>query len=180
MLPKVLIIKNFISQEICDSLNIWVDEGVKNKWLDFGINKGSGWGYKKRFTTRNYADRFEYPEIAYTTFDKITKHFGYEDVLKSVSGGGKDGIVVSCTFPEGDVYEHIDPKETALGSLKDVLRCNILTRKADVGGILHVDGEQIDLDVGDLHCYVASAFPHYVTEVQGSTSRVLWMFGYQV
>jgi hypothetical protein len=175
MLPKVLIVKNFIPQDVCDSLNAWVDEGVKNKWLNFGVSRGDA-EYKKRLTTRKYADRFDYPETAYVTFDKITKHFGYEGVLKSVSGGGKDGIVVSCTFPEGDVYLHKDPKESGL----DVLRCNILTRKADVGGVLHVDGEQIDLDVGDLHCYVASAFPHYVTEVQGSTSRVLWMFGYQV
>ena len=175
MLPKVLIVKNFVSQDVCDILNDWVDEGVKNKWLDVGVSQGVA-KYKKRLTTRMYGDRFDYPETAYTTFDKITKHFGYEGVLKSVSGGGKDGIVVSCTFPKGDVHKHIDPKE---GNL-DVLRCNILTRKADVGGVLHVDGEQIDLDVGDLHCYVASAFPHYVTEVQGSTSRVLWMFGYQV
>ena len=179
MLPKVLIVKNFVSQDVCDSLNGWVDEGVKNKWLDLGINKGDR-GYEKRLTTRMYGDRFDYPEIVYATFDKITKHFGYEKLPKSVLGGGKNGIVVSCTFPKGDVYLHKDPKESASGSLKDVLRCNILTRKADVGGVLHVDGEQIDLDVGDLHCYVASAFPHYVTEVQGSTSRVLWMFGYQV
>ena len=134
MLPKVLIVKNFISQDVCDSLNTWVDEGVENKWLDFGVNRGSDWSYTKRLTTRNYVDRFEYPKIAYITFDKITKHFGYEGVLKSVSGGGKDGIVVSCTFPEGDVYLHKDPKEGHL----DVLRCNILTRKADVGGVLHV------------------------------------------
>ena len=175
MLPKVLIVKNFISQDICDSLNAWVDEGVKNKWLDLGISKGDQ-KYEKRLTSRMYGDRFEYPDAAYETFDKITKHFGYEKIPKSVSGGGKNGIVVSCTFPEGDVYLHKDPKEGHL----DVLRCNILTRKADVGGLLYVDGEQIDINVGDLHCYVASAFPHYVTEVQGSTSRVLWMFGYQV
>jgi len=176
VLPKVLIVKNFISQDVCNILNNWVDEGVKNKWLDFGVNRGSDWNYKKRFTTRNYTDRFDYPETAYTTFNKITKHFGYENLFKSVRGGGKDGVVVSCTFPGGDVYLHKDPKE---GNF-DVLRCNILTRAADNGGILYVDGEQIDIDVGDLHCYVASAFPHYVTEVQGSTSRVLWMFGYQV
>ena len=175
MLPKVLIVKNFISQDICDSLNAWVDEGVKNKWLDLGISKGDQ-KYEKRLTSRMSGDRFEYPDAAYETFDKITKHFGYEKIPKSVSGGGKNGIVVSCTFPKGDVYLHKDPKEGHL----DVLRCNILTRKADVGGLLYVDGEQIDINVGDLHCYVASAFPHYVTEVQGSTSRVLWMFGYQV
>lgn len=28
-----------------------------------------------------------------------------------------------------------------------------------------------------VHCYLASDFEHYVTEVQGETNRILWMFG---
>jgi hypothetical protein len=59
------------------------------------------------------------------------------------------------------------------------LRCNVLTRKADNGGELYVGGNKIDINVGDLHCYLPSTVEHYVTEVKGKTSRVLWMFGYQ-
>ena len=172
---NVLVKKNFITAEECAQLNAWVDEGVQNKWLDSGIDRGSGWEYEKRLTTRNYGDRFEHPAIAHEVFQKITDALGLNGIRKSVMGGGRDGIVVSCTFPGGDVYKHTDPKE---GNLQ-VLRCNIMTRAADAGGELFVDDQKIDVGVGDLHCYLASYIPHYVTEVQGDTSRVLWMFGYQ-
>jgi hypothetical protein len=54
-----------------------------------------------------------------------------------------------------------------------------MTRAADDGGKLYVGGKEIDIKVGDLHCYLPSTIEHYVTEVKGETSRVLWMFGYQ-
>lgn len=173
---EVLIRPHFIDAETCAELNSWVDYGVTKKWLDRGVNSGHN-GYEKRLTTRLYADRFEYPEVAYVVFNKISDHFGLHDAPKSVAGKGKDGVVVSCTYPGGDVYSHTDPME---GVDLHVLRCNIVTRKPDAGGKLYVSGNHIDVGVGDLHCYLASAAPHYVTEVEGNTSRVLWMFGYQV
>jgi len=171
----MLIINNFLSIDECNQLNDWVDLGVKNKWLDSGISRGSGWQYKDRVTTRNYGDRFDYPGVVYGVFEKITERLQLKDLAKSVKGGGKNGIVVSCTFPGGDVYPHADPRE---GNL-EVLRCNIMTRSAEEGGELHVGGNKIDINVGDLHCYLPSTIEHYVTEVKGQTSRVLWMFGYQ-
>jgi hypothetical protein len=172
----VLIFKNFLDKDTCNQLNDWVDLGVKNKWLDLGISRGSGWEYDKRVTTRNYGNLFEYPPLVHQVFDKITNNLQLQDLPKSVIGGGKNGVVVSCTFPEGDVYPHKDPKE---GNL-EVLRCNIMTRDSDEGGELFIGGDKIDIKVGDLHCYLASDVEHYVTEVRGQTPRVMWMFGYQV
>lgn len=173
---KVFMVKGFANQDTCDQLNAWVDMGVQNQWLGGGINKNSNWDYQKRLTTRNYGDRFEYPAKVYEVFDSITKSLKLQDLPKSVAGKGKDGVVVSCTYPGGDVYSHTDPME---GVNLHVLRCNIVTRKPDAGGKLFIGGQQIDIEVGDLHCYLASAVPHYVTTVEGGTSRVLWMFGYQ-
>jgi len=171
----VVVIKRFASPELCAQLNDWVDLGVENRWLDQGISSGSGWSYAKRFTTRNYGDRFEYPTPVHDTFKQITETLKLQDLPKSVAGAGRDGVVVSCTFPGGDVYLHQDPKEPN----GEVLRCNIMTRSADAGGKLYVGDAHIDIEVGDLHCYLASAIPHCVTTVEGDTSRVLWMFGYQ-
>ena len=171
----VIINKNFLTQDECAQLNEWVDLGVQEKWLDKGVSRGSVWEYEKRLTTRNYGNRFEYPKIVFDAFSKITDFYQLKQLKKSVIGAGRDGVVVSCTLPGGDVYEHKDPMEGKL----DVLRCNIMTRKADSGGELFVGGKKIDIEVGDLHCYLASSVPHYVTEVEGETSRVLWMFGYQ-
>jgi len=172
---NIFIVKNFINESVCGELNSWVEQGVKDKWLDRGISRGSNWSYEKRLTTRNYADRFEYPAIVYDVFGSITKELDVTDLSKSVTGGGKDGVVVSYTVAGGDTYAHIDPKEGRL----EVLRCNVLTRKPTDGGVLFVGGEQIDLNVGDLHCYLPSTVEHYVTETKGNVSRILWMFGYQ-
>jgi len=172
----VLIIPNFLSEAECSQLNEWVFLGVKNKWLDLGSSRSLGWEYKDRLTTRNYGNRFEYPTLVYEVFDKITAVLGLHGTPKSVVGAGKNGAVVSCTFPQGDVYKHKDPME---GNLH-VLRCNIMTQAADDGAELFIDGEKINIGVGDLHCYLPSDVEHYVTTAKGETPRIMWMFGYQI
>lgn len=168
--------RQFLALAECEALNAWVDEGVEKKWLDVGISRGSGWTYKDRLTTRNYGDRFEYPPLVHHVFDKIADLLGLQGVPKSVVGGGRDGVVVSYTRPFGDVYKHKDPMEGGL----HVLRCNVMTRAADAGAELFIDGKKIDIGVGDLHCYLASDVEHYVTTAEGNTPRIMWMFGYQM
>jgi len=163
--------KNFLSSEDCAALNAWVDEAVKNKWIDAGISKGNN-NYTKRFTSRLYADRFEYPQIVRDISNRI-RFFCGVDTYGLIEGHGRDGVVVSCTFPGGDVYAHKDPKVGGYAAL----RCNIMTRSANSGAKLYIGGEHIDIEVGELHCYLASDFKHSVTEVEDETSRVLWMFG---
>jgi hypothetical protein len=172
--------KNFLTLEECTALNAWVDKGVENKWLDVGVSRRWDLGmplwdhkYKKRATSRMYSHRFEYPQIALDISNRIRSFCGIS-TTPLIEGHGKNGIVVSCTFTGGDVYPHRDPQS------KDnlaALRCNVMTRAADAGAELYVGGQLVDIEVGELHCYLASEFEHKVTEVQGDTSRVLWMFG---
>jgi len=169
----MLIVKNFLSADECNELNKWVDLGVKNNLLDKAFNKKRE-KHNLRLTTRLYENRFKYPAIVYDIFKKITSKLNLNDLIKS-SLGGRDGIVVSCTLSGGDVHSHVDVKESDL----ELLRCNIMTRSADEGGELFIEGNKIDISVGDLHCYLPSLIEHHVTEVKGNTSRVLWMFGYQ-
>jgi hypothetical protein len=166
--------KNFLLKEECLLLNQWVDEGIEKKWLDVGFNNYTKVvDTTKRVTNRLYADRFKYSQTALDISNRIRKFCGI-DSYGLIEGHGRDGVVVSCTFPGGDVYEHQDPKsESGLSAL----RCNVMTRDSDAGGKLYVGGEHIDIEVGELHCYLASDFKHSVTEVEGETSRVLWMFG---
>ena len=176
MNPHIVRKKQFITQTQCHELNAWVNLAIQNKWIDLGISRGSGWTYKGRLTTRNYGNRFQYPQIVHDVFAKITDALGLQDLSKSVSGGGRDGVVVSCTYANGDVYEHTDPMEGE----RHVLRCNILSQKADDGAKLYIAGEHIDIEVGELHCYLPSDISHYVTTAQGQTPRIMWMFGYQI
>lgn len=175
---QLLIKHKFLEQSDCLLMNQWVEEGVKNKWLDcgLGLNTKGSWTYNKRLTTRNYGDRFDYPEIVYKVFNQITNFLGVHNLEKSVSGGGKNGVVVSYTYPGGDVYKHMDPPENN----KEVLRCNVMTQAPDDGGELFINDEKINIGVGDLHCYLPSCNPHYVTTVKGKTPRIMWMFGYQI
>ena len=164
--------KNFVTPQECDELNAWADEGVVNKWLDVGISRGKS-NYGKRVTSRLYAERYEYPEIVRIISSRIRGFCGVSN-YEIIQGHGRDGAVVSCTFPGGDVYEHQDPRNTNGFA---ALRCNVLTRAADSGGVLYLEGEAVPLEVGELHCYLASEHAHAVSEVVGGTSRVLWMFG---
>jgi hypothetical protein len=163
--------KNFLSLEECAALNAWVDEGVQNKWLDVGIS-GNDSQYAKRLTNRMYGRRFEYPQFVLSTANKIRKFCGV-DAYPIIEGHGQHGVVVSCTFDGGDVYPHKDPRQWNFSAL----RCNVMTRAAYAGAELYVGGQLVDIEVGELHCYLASEFEHRVTEVQGNTPRVLWMFG---
>jgi hypothetical protein len=174
MSQTVLRKKQFLTQAQCNELNAWVEEAIERKWLDLGVTRGSS-SYKDRLTTRFYGGRFEYPKIVHDIFEQITASLDLHDLRKSEFGGGRDGVVVSCTFPNGDVYEHIDQME----GLKHVLRCNVMTQAADGGAKLYINEKHIDTEVGELHCYLPSCVPHYVTKVEGQTPRILWMFGYK-
>lgn len=169
---RIEIIKNFASVDEIKALNNWAELGVKNNWLDTGITTN----YKPtrtRLTSRMYGDRFVYPQEALDISKRIQKVLGIEG-YSLIEGHGKNGIVVSYTLPGGDVYKHKDPR-----SVKSVptLRCNILTQKADSGGVLFVDGQEIKFEVGDLHCYLVSEHEHWATVVEGETPRIMWMFG---
>lgn len=172
---RIEIVSNFATQEEISVLNEWANLGVENKWLDVGISSGTH-TYTKRLTSRMYGDRYKYPQIVCDLSTRVRKFVGV-DLYPLILGHGNDGIVVSYTMNGGDVYKHKDPKSVeGLATL----RCNILTQKADAGGVLYVDGQQVDIEVGDLHCYLVSEHEHWATKVEGNTPRIMWMFGAHV
>ena len=167
--------KNFLTKGECDALNAWADLGVQNKWLDAGVSRYKS-GYDKRVTSRLYPARFEYPQLVRDISSSVRTFSGVAS-YGLIEGHGRDGVVVSCTFPGGDVYAHRDPKSNeGLATL----RCNVMTRAADVGCVLHIGGQVVDIEVGELHCYLVSEHEHFATPVEGNTSRVMWMFGAHV
>ena len=172
---RVEIIKNFLSKTECEQLNAWVRLGVEKKWLDVGgITTGvSTTHIQKRLTSRAYGHRYQYPQLVKDISNKIRNKVGVSS-YPLIEGHGRDGVVVSCTFNGGDVHSHKDPKSD-LGF--SALRCNIMTQAPEAGAKLFLEGQEIKYGVGDLHCYLASNFEHYVTTIEGNTPRILWMFG---
>jgi hypothetical protein len=171
---RIDVIPNFATQEEINELNAWAEEGVKNKWLDAGIS--SKYITSLRVTSRLYGSRYTYPKSVLCLSERVRKFVGVH-TYPLIVGHGRSGVVVSYTYPDGDVYKHKDPK-SADGLA--TLRCNILTQKADAGGVLYVDGKQIDIKVSDLHCYLVSEHEHWATKVEGETPRIMWMFGAHV
>jgi hypothetical protein len=166
--------KNFLSLEECEILNAWVDKATKENWLDSGVDKnGNPYDKNKRVTSRFYGDRFDYPQIVLDISKRI-RNFYKVDCYDLIEGHGKNGVVVSNIFNGGNTYTHKDLRSSKGLS---ALRLNIMTRKPNAGGVLHLCEKPIELDVGELHCYLASEFLHGVSQVEGKTSRILWMFG---
>ena len=171
---RIDIYPNFATKAEIDELNAWAELGVKNGWLSLGVTAGAV-KVSTRLTSRLYGDRYQYPQIVRDLSDRIRKFVGI-DTYPLITGHGRDGVVVSYTYPGGDVYKHKDP----VGMGMATLRCNILTQKADAGCQLYVDDEPVNFNVGDLHCYLVSEHYHWATPVEGSTPRIMWMFGAHV
>jgi len=173
----VTIFPKFITAEECAILNLWTEYALNNNMLGKGINEYGKAGAHNRYSSRAYTKRFEnYPDLAYSLYDRISNYLGLEGLAKSVNNGGKDSIIVNCTLTSGDVFKHVDAMEPN-GHL---LRCNILTQAPESGGELYVNDNKVDIQVGDLHCYLVTKYQHTATTVQGNTKRILWMFGYQI
>ena len=172
---RISILPGFVNQSEIFEMNSWVEQGVANKWLDFGSVYLKNNKTDKRLTTRACGDRFDYPDIVYDVFNRIKKNYSLED-LTVPPNQGKDGIVVSYIKTQGDVFPHKDPKANGLSTL----RCNIVTQESEEGGDLFVGSKHVPLSPGDLHCYLASEYEHHVTTVKGCTPRILWMFGFLI
>lgn len=168
----VKIFKNFLTKEECKELTTAAKLGRSSGWLNEGLNRGQR-NYSDRFTSRFHMKDHEYPEIV-KIISKQVRKFCNIDNYPIIDGHGKNGVVVSMTFNGGDTYEHCDPRSEQGHA---AYRCNILTQKPAKGGMLFVDGEFVDIEEGDLHCYLASEYRHYVTPTIGDIPRILWMFG---
>jgi hypothetical protein len=172
---RIEIYPNFATQEEIKVLNAWTELGVINKWLDEGFSE-YGLHTDRRLTSRQYAGRYNIPNEIIAISNRVRDFVGV-NTYPIIDLNGKNGVVVNYTLSGGDVYKHKDPRNfDGLATL----RCNILTQKADTGGVLYVEGQQVDVEVGDLHCYLVSEHEHWVTTVGGNTPRIMWMFGAHV
>lgn len=170
MRARVETVSEFLSREEQAALNDWAMIALQNRWLDNSTSAAVG-----RLTTRMYGDRFETPPVALNILCRIRRLLGLNDT-PIIDGHGRDGIVVTYTYPGGSVVPHYDPP-TPQGA---ALRCNIVTQAADSGGDLFVDGTRVPVTERELHCYAVSAWQHWVEEVTGDTPRIVWMFGFGV
>ena len=180
----VKIVKNYLPIAECDELNTWVRDGISNGILDAAVTAPTVYTdpqreyYSLRYTSRFYADRFEYPQLVRDIHARIESEFNLTQWHDAAHWECKDATVVSATFPGGDVYLH---KDGTNGVPLETLRCNILTSETQ-GGTIWVGDQSYQLQKGDMMQYLVSRHEHKVEPVIGNEGdlRILWMFGWCV
>lgn len=70
------------------------------------------------------------------------------------------------------VHEHTDPAPEGY----EHVRCNLMIKKPKVGGLPIIDGEELDVDEGDLWLCLASLEKHSSTPISGG-ERIIFSFG---
>lgn len=178
---KVAVVRNYLDTASCEILNQWVIDAVAQDKIGLGITTPPGAHYtqpervtaKHRFTSRMYSGNYVYPALVTDIFTRIKTELNLKNAAVSTNGG-RDGVVVSCTYPGGDVYKHLDPKE---GSGVSLLRVNILSKAADSGGLIHVEDSTFSLQPGDMMAYLVDEYEHLVEPVESGGPRIMWMFG---
>jgi len=169
---SVKIYKNFLTKEECQELTRLAFQGLADGWFQKGYDKNLN-ATSKRYTTRKVISDYAYPEKILEINSRIKEVIGLQN-KPIIAEHGKDGIVISISFEEGDVPSHKDPRSQE-GLI--TYRCNILTQAAESGAQLYVEEELVEVEEGDLHCYAVSELEHRVTAIEGKTPRVMFMFG---
>lgn len=177
---QVLIVRNFILPEECKILNDWCQEAISGNQFVDGIT--GDWINKNfertqtRFTNR-MSNNIEYCSLVYDIQQKIRANFAIVSKSDIIRNHGKDGVVVSVTFNDGDVYKHKDPN---VGEGLSGARFNILSSKAESGGVIHVEDKTYELNEGDMMAYLVTDLFHSVEKCNGNKPRTLFMFGFCV
>ena len=177
---NVIVIRNFASAEEVQILKDWQVKAVKEGQFVDGIT--GDWDTKEFSTTKKrltnrMSQNINYPDLVQTLQDRIRQTFPILTNAHLIEGHGKNGVVVSVTYNDGDVYKHKDP---SVGEGVVGLRCNILSSKAESGGTIHVEDKTYDLNEGDIMCYLVTELYHSVEVCHGDNPRTLFMFGFIV
>jgi hypothetical protein len=160
---KIKIYKNFLNKEECQQLTDFALKLVENKTL--AVNSCAG-----RYSGR-YIRTIKLPELAKQLNKKVREVAKISQYPVAVDRG-VEGVNIVVTVEEGRLPRHLD----ARSGDRATYRCNVITQKSDIGGELVIEGEKVNLEEGDLHCYLTSEVVHEVTPSAGKP-RVLWMFG---
>ena len=150
---KVLIIRNFISQEDCEILNDWTAQAIKEDQFTELVRKSDIGKWPTKQDTK-----------------KIRGAAGRSE--------GKDGVMVTITYDQGEVNTHKDFMENHSDETHEGLRCNILTSKSASGGLIISDGLSYDLNIGDMMCFLATKYEHSVEKCIGDIPRILFIYGF--
>lgn len=171
---RVEVLPNFISTGEAAVLNNFALESVSKGSFSEGVTSKlvnpPGTQMISRFNCH-----IKFPELALQLQKKLCISLGLtENYIHRMFH--PTGIVVNCTFNGAQVVPHKDPSHDSLS----LLRCNLISSKAESGGVLVVEDAKFDVpELGVYFCLV-SEHTHSVTKVEGNKPRIIWQFGFDV
>jgi len=173
--------KDFITEEERLSLIDWMDKNRdkyfvrRGQMIDHALGDNSIPEGREpmRLSTRVFKDNVKFPELAYEIQKRIRDKYNIPDDATETLGF--DGMVSVITLPGGTTGAHVDHKRGG-----HAVRFNVLLQEPDSGGVLIINREVVPLEERELHAYCATMWEHWVTEVEGDTERMLWIFGFEV
>jgi len=166
------IIKEFLTEKEIQALNYWTEDAfVYNKEIFADANMGIA---GTRYTTRYIKDcsKINFPQVAFDVRERIAERL---NITNSKIPNYCHGIVTGIGFDQGDIFNHLDPiyhKGTY------TLHCNVITQQSETGGVTVINGTPYPTNPRDVLVYPVSEVRHSVTRIEGSTPRILWVFGY--
>jgi hypothetical protein len=121
-------------------------------------------------------DRFdpaEIPEAFWTVRDRSIKAVGAERLTEDPYKGNFLGLI----GPGEGVHQHKDARIVIGGEQSLLIRCNVLFRRPDEGGLPVIAGQVLDVADRGMWAFFASEQVHAATPVAGAKLRGLLSFG---
>jgi hypothetical protein len=172
--------KQYISEKECSILTEWAMRAVARDQFVDGIS--GDWDQKKFITTskrltNRMSNNINYCDLVYDIQNRLRNDFATISDAPVIGDHGKDGVVVSITYNDGDVYRHKDP---SVGDGLSGARFNILSSVPENGGLIHVEDKTYKMNPGDLMAYLVTDLYHSVEQCYGESPRIMFMFGFCV
>jgi hypothetical protein len=177
---QVLVVRNYATPIECNLLTKWALNATKEGQFVDGV---SGNWDSKEFTrvktrlTNRMSGFINYCDTIYTIQKRLRNDFATISDAPVIGDHGKDGVVVSITYNDGDVYKHKDP---SVGDGLSGARFNILSSVPENGGLIHVEDKTYKMNPGDLMAYLVTDLYHSVEQCYGESPRIMFMFGFCV
>jgi hypothetical protein len=116
------------------------------------------------------------PEEFWAIRTRVIARLGIDDL----SDDPYKGSFLTSVAPGGDVHTHKDARLWIDGDLRPLLRCNVMVRRPDAGGMPVIEGTEFDIPDRGLWALHPTENIHGATSVAGPTSRVTLSFGFVV
>jgi hypothetical protein len=116
------------------------------------------------------------PDVFWDIRDRVVERLQ----LQALDEDPYKGCFLSVMTSGGEVHRHIDAKIELDGAAFDVLRCNVLFRRPEGGGMPVIGASTLDIADRGMWAFYPTVLRHSGTEVAGRWTRGTLSFGFLV